>query len=136
MEAAYFSIGSYRDQEIYLQDPLGFQGRLVKDSAPDLELGNQKQDVLANVSRYQIFGKKSADGSVNALLLNRGDTPLDITLNFADVWVESSDQLVLRDLWAEKDIGKFSKSYTAKAVPSHGNVALSIRNATTADIYS
>jgi alpha-galactosidase len=67
---------------------------------------------------------------VNALLLNRGDVTLDITLFFADVWVESGAELVLRDLWAEKDIGRFSGSYTAKAVPSHGNVALSMRKAT------
>lgn len=105
------------------QDPLGFQGRLVKDSAPG------PGEAAGNASRYQIYGKKSADGSVNALLLNRGDVTLDITLVFADVWVESGAELVLRDLWAEKDIGKFSGSYTAKAVPSHGNVALSMRNA-------
>eukprot|EP01043_Picozoa_sp_COSAG02_P012134 COSAG02_NODE_463_length_21833_cov_11.529539_2_plen_171_part_00 len=115
------------------QDPLGFQGRVVKDSAAGPDLNNPHKNLqgapAGNASRYQIFGKKSADGSVNALLLNRGDTPVDITLVFADVWVESIGVLVLRDLWAEKDIGKFSLSYTAKAVPSHGNVALSLRNA-------
>ena len=115
------------------QDPLGFQGRIVKDSAPGAGFTSPQTTLqggtAANTSRYQIYGKKSADGSVNALLLNRGDTPVDITLVFADVWVESTGELVLRDLWAEKDIGKFSVSYTAKAVPSHGNVALSLRNA-------
>ena len=88
---------------------------------------------MVNGSRYQIYGKKSADGSINALLLNRGDTTLDITLDFADVWIATAagTQLILRDLWAEEDLpGKFSGSYTAKAVPSHGNVALSLRNAT------
>jgi hypothetical protein len=95
---------------------------------------------VVNGSRYQIYGKKSADGSINALLLNRGDTTLDITLDFADVWITATtataagtELLILRDLWAEKDLpGKFtsSGSYTAKAVPSHGNIALSIRNAT------
>jgi hypothetical protein len=94
---------------------------------------------VVNGSRYQIYGKKSADGSINALLLNRGDTTLDITLDFADVWITATTataagtELILRDLWAEKDLpGKFtsSGSYTAKAVPSHGNIALSIRNAT------
>lgn len=62
------------------------------------------------------------------LLLNRGDETVDITVDFADVWL-AGEEMMVRDLWAEKDIGKATGSYTAKTVPSHGNVALSLGKA-------
>ena len=104
------------------QDPLGFQGRLVYDSAPDSEASSAPSPSAA---RVQIYGKKSSDGSVGALLLNRGETTADISLDFARVWASGS--LTVRDLWAEEDVGQFTGRYTAKAVPSHGNVALTLR---------
>jgi alpha-galactosidase len=100
------------------QDALGFQGRVVKDASSD----------GTNATRYQIYGKKLADGSVGALLLNRGDVALDITLSFQDVWFTDTSGIV-RDLNAEEDLGSFLASYTAKAIPSHGHVALRIRKA-------
>ena len=78
-----------------------------------------------SAARVQIYGKKSSDGSVSALLLNRGETTADISLDFASVWASGS--LTVRDLWAEADVGQFTGRYTAKAVPSHGNVALTLR---------
>lgn len=92
---------------------------VVKDSAP--------KATDQAVPRYQIYGKKSADGSVNALLLNRGTTTIDIVLDFADIWEAHGGLLLLRDLWAEKDLGTFSRQYKAKNIPAHGNVALSLR---------
>ena len=62
---------------------------------------------------------------LGALLLNRGETTADISLDFASVWASGS--LTVRDLWAEEDVGQFTGRYTAKAVPSHGNVALTLR---------
>ena len=35
--------------------------------------------------------------------------------------------MIVHDLWAEEDVGQFTGRYTAKAVPSHGNVALTLR---------
>jgi len=99
------------------QDTLGFQGRVVWDSAPH----------GPDTARTQVYGKKMADGSVTALLLNRGDSPADMELNFTAVWVSGSASISLRDLWAEKDIGQFTGSYTARAVPSHGTVVLRLR---------
>ena len=99
------------------QDPLGYQGRLVKESAPDASNEGESK-------RYQIYGKKAADGSVNALLLNRGEVAQDITLNFSDVWQIGNAAMTVRDLWQEKDLGSFTHQFTAKNVPSHGNFAL------------
>ena len=75
---------------------------------------------------WQVYGKKLKDGTVGALLLNRGTAPLDITVNFKDLWW-TAGSAVVRDLWAEKDIGSFKGGYVAKAVPAHGTVALRLK---------
>ena len=92
------------------QDPLGFQGRVVAGSA----------------QAGQVWGKKMADASIAVLLLNRADKATDITVQFADAWLPAGAPCSVRDLWAEKDLGRFVGNYTASAVPSHGNVALRI----------
>ena len=99
------------------QDALGFQGRVVAgDAAP-------------GAAGVQVWGKKMADGSVAALLLNRGEQAADITVDFRDLWLGAAaagSAHLVRDLWAERDLGHFSANYTAAAVPPHGNVALRI----------
>lgn len=93
------------------QDALGFQGRVVAHGEAD--------------DSWQIYGKKMASGAVGALLLNRGTTPINMTLAVSDVWISAGTPVVFRDLWAEKDLGPATTNpaYTA-LVPSHGTVAL------------
>jgi hypothetical protein len=111
------------------QDSLGFQGRVVASfpsfppsSSSSSEDGPLGLDVTAEPS-FQVYAKKLADKSVGVLLLNRAETAQDITVTFTDAWW-SAPGAVVRDLWAEKDLGTFSRSYTAKAVPAHGTAAL------------
>lgn len=62
------------------QDPLGFQGRVVKDSAPDATDAETS-------SRYQIFGKKAKDGSVNVRICSLfRHVPLTFHLILANFW--------------------------------------------------
>jgi hypothetical protein len=75
---------------------------------------------------FQIYAKKLADKSVGVLLLNRGESAQDITFTFTDAWWTDASAVV-RDLWAEKDLGSFTKTYTAKAVPVHGTAALRLK---------
>lgn len=98
------------------QDALGFQGRVVQHWT----------DAAGN--HLQVYGKRLADGSVAALLLNRGASAADMHLDLKSVWC--SGEVSLRDLWAERDLGTTSGSYTAVAVPSHGTVALRLTNMT------
>ncbi|MDR2670804.1 MAG: discoidin domain-containing protein, partial [Oscillospiraceae bacterium] len=58
-------------------------------------------------------------------LLNRGTSPLDITVNFDEIGL--SDDVVVRDLWAHEDLD-VGASYTA-AVPAHGVVVLKVSDA-------
>jgi len=46
----------------------------------------------------------------------------DITLSFADVGLSGS--VTVHDVWADKDLGTFSGSYTAKAVAFHDTALL------------
>mgnify|MGYP006077722795 CR=1 FL=1 len=93
------------------QDPLGYQGRVV-----------------LTIDECQVWEKKMADGSVAVLLLNRGDSvAAEIKFKWSDVGLPSGGEYVVRDLWAEVDLGSFTRSYTAKAVASHGTVALRLR---------
>ena len=65
-------------------------------------------------------------GARAVLLLNGGDSAQDITVRFADIGLGPGDPSV-RDLWAHKDHGTFSESYTAKSVSAHGVVMLKVK---------
>ncbi|QDA61627.1 glycoside hydrolase family 27 protein [Hymenobacter jejuensis] len=90
------------------QDPLGQQGKLLYEQAPGL----------------QVWAKKlaSKNGEAYAVaLFNRSASAAEIGVDFNKLGVAKS--VKVRDLWAHKDLGKFSKKYAA-AVPSHGVLLL------------
>jgi len=91
------------------QDPLGRQGRRVwKDG--DLEL----------------WSKQLQDGSRAVILLNRGASSRDITASWEQIGYPGHLSAAVRDLWAHKDLGKFTGKFSAP-VESHGVVMLTIR---------
>ena len=89
------------------QDPDGIQATKVSD------IGNQ-----------EILWKPLHDGSRAVVLLNRGSSSANITVNWSQIGLLSGNGLV-RDLWAHADVGTFLNSYMAN-VPSHGVVMLKI----------
>lgn len=52
---------------------------------------------------------------------------VDITISFADVDFEGS--VAVYDVWAQKSVGTFTGSYTAKQVPFHGTAFLRLSQA-------
>ena len=116
------------------QDPLGFQGRVVANGTKSEPMrtsrgqGGALHEADPAQPSYQIYAKKLSDKSVGVLLLNRGDNACNITVTFADAWW-SAPSAIVRDLWAEEDLGTFHGSYTAVAVPSHGTAALRLKPA-------
>ena len=84
------------------QDPAGKQGYRVWQEGP-----------------YEVWVKPLADGSKAVGLFNRGNSPMKITANFPDVGL--SGTVKVRDLWAHKDLGTASGSFSA-VVPRHGVV--------------
>jgi alpha-galactosidase len=91
------------------QDPLGRQGRKVRDDG-DLE----------------VWSKELADGSRAVLLFNRSDGEAEIAFTWPEIGLPEYLSLKVRDLWEHADKGSFDGSYSAP-VPSHGVVLLSVR---------
>lgn len=91
------------------QDPLGVQGHRVK-KAGDLE----------------VWSKQMADGGRAVILLNRGAATAKVSTSWSDIGYPETLKADVRDLWAAKDLGKLSGSYSAD-VPSHGVVMLRVK---------
>jgi alpha-galactosidase len=91
------------------QDPLGSAGRRVKRD------GN-----------LEIWSRELADGYRAVILLNRGNSPENITVHWTDLGYPDSVTAQLRDLWKAKDLGRVKDSYTAE-VASHGVVMLTVK---------
>jgi alpha-galactosidase len=91
------------------QDALGRQGRRVwKDG--DLE----------------VWSKQLQDGSRAVILLNRGGSSHEITLNWEQIGYPAHLSAAVRDLWVHKDLGKFTGKFAAP-VESHGVVMVPVR---------
>jgi len=91
------------------QDPLGREGRRVwKDG--DLE----------------IWAKQQQDGSRAAVLLNRGSSEQKIPLKWEQIGYPGHVPATVRDLWARKDLGRFTGEFSAAVAP-HGVVMMTVR---------
>jgi alpha-galactosidase len=92
------------------QDPLGQQGRVVSTPGTNLE----------------VWSKEMTGTNTRAVaLFNRGSGSASITVKWSDIGIPAGAATV-RDLWAAKDVGPSTDSYTATNVPSHSVVMLKI----------
>ena len=75
----------------------------------------------------ELWAKRLSDGKrIAVLLLNLNDTAaVDLNLSFARLNL-TTPGAVVRDLWAEKDMGSFVGSFMAKSVPPHGVAVLTL----------
>ena len=95
------------------QDALGVQGTVVATPATNL----------------QVWSRPLAGTNTRAVaLFNRGTAAASITVRWTDVGIPAGNATV-RDLWQHTDLGAFSNSYTAAAVPAHGVAMLKITSA-------
>jgi alpha-galactosidase len=92
------------------QDPLGKQGRVVATPGSNLE----------------VWSKEMTGTNTRAVaLFNRGSSSASITVQWSQIGIPTGAATV-RDLWAAKDLGSFTGSYTANNVASHDVVMLKI----------
>jgi alpha-galactosidase len=91
------------------QDPLGAQGRRVKKDGDS-----------------EVWSKEMKDGSRAVILLNRGASDTEISAAWTDLGYPGHLSASVRDLWAGKDLGKFTGSFKA-TVPSHGVVMVIVK---------
>ena len=76
----------------------------------------------------------STDGSkVAVLLINLASTPADLSVSFSEIPGFKGTTAVVRDIWARKDVGSFTSSYTAANVASHDAAFLMITVSKSAD---
>jgi alpha-galactosidase len=84
------------------QDPLGMQGRKVKDDGA-----------------REVWMKPLADGSRAVILFNRGSEPSTLTAEWEAIGLFPGTRALVRDLWTKQDAGVFDGRYQAKVDP-HG----------------
>ena len=89
------------------QDPLGRQGRKVRDDGD-----------------FEVWSKELQDGTRAVVLFNRSDAVADIGFTWADIGLPNSLTFSVRDLWAKKDLGDFGKF--SAPVQSHGAVMVTV----------
>ena len=77
-------------------------------------------------SDLEIWAKPMQDGSRAVLLLNRGAGESEITAPWTALAYPDHLSASVRDLWAHKDLGKFTGKFSAK-VPSHDVVVVTIK---------
>jgi alpha-galactosidase len=82
------------------QDPLGVQGRRVRDEGAK-----------------EVWMKPLADGSRAVILFNRGSEAGEIHTTWEDIGLAPGTRARLRDLWAGRDLGVFEKRFEAKVGP-------------------
>ena len=88
------------------QDPLGVEGHRVWEEGP-----------------LEIWIKPLADGSKAVGLFNREQSTIRITVKFSDIGI--GERATVRDLWARRDLGTFTGSYSAD-VEHHGVVLIKV----------
>ncbi|MFI6834027.1 glycoside hydrolase family 27 protein [Kribbella sp. NPDC050241] len=67
----------------------------------------------------QVWNKRLPDGRLAVAVYNLGDESSDITVQWNQLGVRGNRNI--RDLVGRQNLGKFNKSWTAKAVPAHGS---------------
>jgi len=82
------------------QDPLGMQGRKVRDDGG-----------------REVWMKPLADGAKAVILFNRGTGPADIAVAWEDVSLAPRTKALVRDLWKKADAGSFTGRYEANVGP-------------------
>jgi alpha-galactosidase len=82
------------------QDPLGMQGRRVRDSGAQ-----------------EVWMKLLADGSRAVILFNRGSETAAIAATWEEIGLAPSTRALVRDLWKNADLGSLVGRFEAKVDP-------------------
>ena len=84
------------------QDPLGFQGRIVRREG--------QVEIWA--------GKRLFDGSQAALVFNQGATPSHVHVAWSDIGFAESTALYVRNLWTHQTTGPHNDGITVAVAPN------------------
>jgi len=116
------------------QDALGRQASRVWTSRRKDEATRPRQDgprekevpTEGGNSGTEIWSKQLNDGTRAVLLLNRSASEAEISVAWSTLGYPEHLPASVRDLWAHKDLGKFTGKFSAK-VPSHDVVVVTVK---------
>ncbi len=91
--------------------------------AVDQDPLGKEATTVAKTDDTRIYAKPLADGSTAVGLFNLNEMENQVTVNWSDLGLKG--KLHVRDLWRQKDLGKFPNSFTA-TVPRHGVVLIRV----------
>jgi hypothetical protein len=75
----------------------------------------------------EVWAGPLSGGSQAVVLLNRGDSDSEqITVKWSDIGFPTNHSATVRDLWARKDLGRFTGSYTSPNIDPHAVMMLNI----------
>jgi len=75
----------------------------------------------------EVWAGPLSDGSQAVLLFNRGDSGSEpITVKWTDIGFPADRAATVRDLWARKDLGSFTGSFTSPHIHFHEVMMLKI----------
>jgi hypothetical protein len=138
-EKSYFSLWCMSAAPLMLATDLTTITDSVKALVTNPEVITVDQDSLCKQCRLydedtaglQVWAKDLRQGKA-VLLFNRSGASSAITLQFGDIGL--SGTVSVSDLWSRTDLGTFTNSYSANAVPSHGVVMLKLTGGTPVSI--
>jgi hypothetical protein len=82
---------------------------------------------LAVEAELEVWTSPLSDGSQAVLLFNRGNTGSEpITVKWSDIGFPVDHSAIVRDLWARKDLGTYTGSYTSPNIDHHAVMMLKI----------
>ena len=84
------------------QDPLGKPGRRLRREGA-----------------VEVWSRELHDGRRAVVLLNTGDAPAAGSVTFQEIGL-TAETAQVRDLWDHRNLGTFTKSFRADAIPPHG----------------
>ena len=77
----------------------------------------------------QVWKKPLHDGSLAVVAFNRGSSTANITLDWSTLGLPQNDEMVVRNLWARADLGRFKGSYECVGVGPHDSFFLKLTRA-------
>jgi alpha-galactosidase len=105
----------------------------IHDILTNKEVIAVDQDVLGREGQrvwkdgdLEVWGKQLQNGDRAVVLLNRGTSEQEITVNWEQMGYPGHLSAAVRDLWAHKDLGKFMGKFSAP-VASHSVVMVTVR---------
>ncbi len=108
MSEATREILGNRDVIAIDQDPLGAQGRRVRDDG-----------------EREVWAKDLADGGRAVILFNRGQVAASMAVSWQEIGLPYDTEPRVRDLWAHRDLGRTTSPFVA-TVPPHDVVMIRV----------